>query len=204
MVATRSLRELLKSRGFKNILDWSHGVDAELFRPRKVALFGNREPVFLYVGRVSVEKNIEAFLRLDLPGRKIVVGGGPQLEQLKAAYPRVRFTGPKYGEDLARCYASSDAFVFPSLTDTFGLVLLEAMASGLPGAAFPVTGPMDVLSGADAGVIDNDLRQAALAALQLDPKRCREHALNYSWARSAQQFVDNIVKAHSPALQKAA
>lgn len=192
MVAARSLADELGRRGFAHILPWARGVDTDLFYPRSVRLFGADKPVFLYVGRVAVEKNIEAFLQLDLPGRKVVVGDGPQRAALEARFPDTVFTGPKAGEELAEHYASADVFVFPSLTDTFGVVLIEAMASGLPVAAFPVTGPADVVKPGITGVLDADLRHAALEALKLDGAVCREHALGFSWARSTQNFIDNI------------
>lgn len=195
-VATRSVTSELKKRGFERLMLWSRGVDTDLFRPRKLRLFGGG-PVFLYVGRVSVEKNIKAFLDLDLPGRKVLIGGGPQAAELARAYPDALFTGPKLGEDLARAYASADVFVFPSLTDTFGLVLLEALASGVPVAAFPVSGPSDVLAGSQAGVLSTDLREAALAALEIDPDTARQHALTYSWENSTRQFLDNMIAAHN-------
>lgn len=201
MVSTPSLAEELAGKGFRRIHPWSRGVDTEMFHPRPDRLFGAEGPVFLYVGRVAVEKNIEAFLRLDLPGRKAVVGGGPQLEALRAAYPEVVFTGPKQGEELARCFASADVFVFPSLTDTFGIVLLEAMASGVPVAAYPVTGPRDVVRPA-TGVLDADLGRAALSALKLDRSACRDYALQFSWRRSAELFMDNIVRARAAAKQE--
>ena len=194
-VATRSIAEELLSRGFRRLMLWSRGVDTELFRPRPVRQFGEG-PVFLYVGRVAVEKNIDALLKLDLPGKKVVVGGGPQLSDLKALYPEVEFTGPKEGEDLALAYASADVFVFPSLTDTFGLVLLEALASGVPVAAFPVTGPLDVLTEPGMGVLDWDLKSAALEALKLDKETAREHALRFAWENSAREFIDNVLAAH--------
>ncbi|MGI9384909.1 MAG: glycosyltransferase family 4 protein [Methyloligellaceae bacterium] len=199
MVATPSLETDLSRRGFTNILRWTRGVDTDLFRPRQERLFGDSEPVFLYVGRVAVEKNIKAFLDLELPGRKVIVGGGPQLEPLRAKYPDAIFTGPKRGEDLARHYASANVFVFPSLTDTFGIVLLEALASGVPVAAYPVTGPKDVVESGMVGALDRDLGKAALAALALDPAKCRTHALKYSWSNSARQFIDNIVAASGEA-----
>lgn len=194
MVATQSLREDLAARGFANLKPWTRGVDLALFRPRPgeplpYALPG---PVFLYVGRVAVEKNIEAFLALDLPGSKLVVGGGPQLEQLRRRFPGAHFAGPQQGEALARHYAAADVFVFPSLTDTFGLVVLEALASGLPVAAFPVTGPKDILAGSAAGALDQDLRRAALAALALDPAAARRQAERYSWPATARLFLDNL------------
>ncbi len=164
MVATPSLARELEADGFERVLPWTRGVDTALFRPSPVRLFGDG-PVFLYVGRIAAEKNIAAFLDLDLPGRKVVVGGGPQLDELSARYPDVLFTGKKTGEALAECYASADAFVFPSTTDTFGMVLLEAMASGLPIAALPVCGPQDVVTDGVTGFLSHDLRAAALAAL---------------------------------------
>lgn len=195
-VAAPSVEEDLRAKGFKRMMRWTRGVDVDLFRPRNVRYFGEG-PVFLYVGRVSVEKNIEAFLDLDLPGRKVVVGGGPQLAELKRSYPDVLFTGAKEGEELAEAYASGDVFVFPSLTDTFGLVLLEALACGVPVAAYPVHGPKDVLTDPESGVLDNDLRTAALKALDLSPEAARDHALNFSWENAAQQFLDNVLIAHN-------
>lgn len=190
MVATSSLARELESQGFERVLPWTRGVDTELFRPRPVRHFG-AGPIFLNVGRIATEKNIEGFLSLQLPGRKVVVGGGPQLAELKARYPEVLFTGKRTGEALAECYASADVFVFPSRTDTFGMVLLEAMASGLPVAALPVTGPVDVVS-EHTGVLSHDLRQAALAALQLDSERVRAHALSFAWENAARLFLANI------------
>lgn len=196
MVATQSLRDELTSREFKNIRPWTRGVDLELFRPYGRTDFTDLPgPIFVYIGRVAVEKNIGAFLDLDLPGSKVVVGGGPQLEQLKRAYPAVTFTGPRYGEALARSYASADVFVFPSLTDTFGLVILELLACGTPVAAFPVTGPKDVLSNADGkiGAASDDLRAAALEALTADRAACRTHAERYSWRACAEIFLSHLV-----------
>lgn len=199
MVAASTLAKELCRRGFTNILPWSRGVDTNLFRPRQDRLFGKGKPVFLYVGRVAVEKNIEAFLKLNLPGRKAVVGGGPLLPALKEAYPDVLFTGPKSGDDLARHYASADVFVFPSVTDTFGVVLLEAMASGLPVAAYPVTGPADIVEPGITGFLNRDLHRAAMDALELDGENCRKTALNYSWARSTENFLENIAIANPDA-----
>ncbi|WP_127089476.1 glycosyltransferase family 4 protein [Aquabacter cavernae] len=198
MVATATLERELEQRGFKRLMRWSRGVDAEMFRPRPEVNLGLPGPVFLYVGRVAVEKNIEAFLALDLPGSKAVVGGGPALASLKERFPETRFYGPKEGEELAEIYAGSDVFVFPSRTDTFGIVLLEAMASGLPVAAYPVTGPKDVLSEATepVGVLDEDLRTACLKALELSPRAARDFALRYTWRECARQFLDNVLIAH--------
>jgi glycosyltransferase involved in cell wall biosynthesis len=195
-VATQSVEDDLKARGFERMMRWTRGVDVDLFRPRNVRLFGEK-PVFLYVGRVAVEKNIKAFLDLDLPGRKVVVGSGPQAAELERRYPDVLFTGPKEGEALAEAYASADVFVFPSLTDTFGLVLLEALACGVPVAAYPVCGPKDVITDPTAGVLDADLQAAALKALTLDREAARAHALNYSWENSAREFVENVLAAHN-------
>lgn len=198
MVATDGIEAELKRWGVGNIGRWGRGVDTDLFRPDPDAraLFGDGgddgRPVFLYVGRVAVEKNIGAFLDLDLPGRKVVVGGGPMLEELKRRYPGVTFTGPKFGHELARHFAAADVFVFPSLTDTFGLVVLEALACGTPVAAFPVAGPKDVLQGAPVGVLDDDLRKAALAALEIPRDACRAFALRNSWDASVDQFLANL------------
>ena len=201
MVATPSLHLELANRGFKNLRQWSRGVDLALFRPEPKEHWSIPRPVFIYVGRVAVEKNIGAFLDLDLPGSKVVVGGGPQLASLSRQYPEVHFTGPRHGDALARAYAGSDVFVFPSLTDTFGLVLLEALACGTPVAAFPVTGPVDVLSGAtgDIGTVNADLRQAALDALHADRVACRAHAERYSWRGCAEIFLSHLMPLIQPA-----
>jgi glycosyltransferase involved in cell wall biosynthesis len=200
-VATPSVAADLAARGFERLMPWSRGVDTELFKPRNVRLFGE-PPVFLYVGRIAVEKNIKAFLDLDLPGRKVLVGSGPQLDELKRAYPDALFVAPRHGEALAEAYASADVFVFPSLTDTFGLVMLEALACGVPVAAFPVSGPKDVLTDPKAGVLGTDLREAALKALKLDRNAARAHALTYSWENSARQFIENTMAAHNLGLPK--
>ncbi len=191
MVASRSLALDLDRRGFQRLMPWTRGVDTELFRPRGVRRFGDG-PVFLYVGRIAVEKNIEAFLRLELPGQKVVVGTGPLLGELAGRHPDVVFTGKKVGEDLAECYASADVFVFPSLTDTFGIVLLEAMASGVPVAAYPVTGPLDNVVDGKTGQLDWDLQAASLRALEMDRTAVRAHAEAYSWDTAARMFVANI------------
>lgn len=192
MVATQTLEDKLKSRGFQNIKRWTRGIDTKLFKPRDSILSHLPGPVFMYVGRVAIEKNIEAFLKLDLPGSKVVVGDGPQRQQLERKFPDVFFLGMKRGKELAAHYASADVFMFPSLTDTFGLVLLEALASGVPVAAYPITGPLDVIGDAPVGVLDQDLRDAALKALKIDRASCREFALNYTWEKSARQFHGNL------------
>jgi len=195
MVATHSLRTELVARGFRNIVSWSRGVDLSLFKPEPREDWGLPRPVFVYIGRVAVEKNIGAFLDLDLPGSKVVVGGGPQLASLQRDYPNVTFTGPRYGEALARAYAGSDVFVFPSRTDTFGLVILESLACGTPVAAFPVTGPKDVMADAvgKIGAVNADLRLAALEALTADRAACRAHAERYSWRACAETFLSHLV-----------
>ncbi|MFO1061015.1 MAG: glycosyltransferase family 1 protein [Dongiaceae bacterium] len=192
MTATPSLRRELAARGFTHLLPWSRGVDTGLFRPRDKGFLDLPRPVFLSVGRVAVEKNVEAFLALDLPGSKLVVGDGPQRAELARRYPGAHFAGARHGEDLARHYAASDVFVFPSRTDTFGLVLLEALASGVPVAAYPVPGPLDVVGGAGVGCLDADLRRAALEALSVPPERCRDYAVQFSWRRCAEQFLANL------------
>jgi glycosyltransferase involved in cell wall biosynthesis len=192
MVATSSLEQELQSRGFHNLRRWSRGVDTIMFRPRDKSFLDLPRPIHLYVGRVAVEKNVEAFLKLDLPGSKLVVGGGPQLAELKRRYPQTHFVGPREGEDLASHYAAADVFVFPSRTDTFGLVLLEALASGLPVAAFPVPGPLDVINGSAVGFLDEDLAGAARRALDVPPAACRDYALQFSWQRSSEQFLANL------------
>ena len=192
MVASQSLADELAGRGFERIMPWTRGVDTELFRPRPgTRLFGDG-PVFLYVGRVAIEKNISAFLDLDLPGRKVVVGSGPLLDALRLRYPDVLFTGKKTGEDLARHYASADVFCFPSRTDTFGIVILEAMASGVPVAAFPVTGPKDIVKSGISGSIGDDLRAACRSALALDRDAVRLQAESFSWESAARLFLSNI------------
>lgn len=192
LVGTPHLLSLLEARGFANAALWTKGVDTELFHPDKRHETAFEAPVFLYVGRVAVEKNIEAFLSLDLPGTKVVVGDGPSRADLEKRYPAAVFTGVRHGDDLARLFAGADAFVFPSRTDTFGLVLLEALASGTPVAAFPVTGPIDVIGDAPVGVLSDDLRQAALAALEVPRQNCRAYAERFSWAASTRQFLDHL------------
>jgi glycosyltransferase involved in cell wall biosynthesis len=192
MVATPTISRLLADRGFANIKRWTRGVDTELFRPRPKDFLDAPRPISIYVGRVAVEKNIEAFLSADIPGTKYVVGGGPQLAALMKRYPAARFVGPRDGDELASYFAAADVFVFPSRTDTFGLVMLEALASGVPVAAFPVPGPLDVIGGSDIGVLDEDLGRAVSRALKIDPARCRDFALAHSWQAAAHQFLSNV------------
>ncbi|MBO6512248.1 MAG: glycosyltransferase, partial [Roseibium sp.] len=182
---------------FDNLMRWSRGVDEKLFKPYEGSVLPADlpRPVFMYVGRVAVEKNIKAFLDLELQGSKVVVGGGPQLDALRRDYPSVLFTGSKLGEDLARHYSDADVFVFPSLTDTFGNVMLEALACGVPVAAYPVMGPLDVIGDTGAGVLSEDLKEAAEAALDIPREHCRAVALNYTWAACAKQFLENCIAA---------
>lgn len=193
MAATPALVGELRSRGFRNVVLWSRGVDTKLFHPRDIdiCLPG---PVFLCVGRVAVEKNLEAFLELDLPGTKVIVGDGPARRKLERRYPQAIFLGARHGEELAEIYAACDVFVFPSKTDTFGLVLLEALASGLPVAAFPVQGPRDVIGSAAVGVLSDDLRAACLEALSIPREACVEFAAAHSWEASARVFIEHACR----------
>ncbi len=204
MVATQSLQDDLAAHGFRNLMRWPRGVDHALFRPRPDADLGFPRPVFLYVGRVAVEKNLEAFLELDLPGTKVVVGDGPAREHLSRAYPETKFLGVRRGEALGEAYAAADVFVFPSLTDTFGNVLLEALASGVPVATYPVTGPKDIVTDPRAGALDADLGKAAIAALSLSREAARDFALRFTWPSSAAIFRDNILRANSASARSVA
>jgi len=192
MVATPSLMSELTQRGFRNLGMWTRGVDTELFRPERAIDIGFPRPIFMTVGRVAVEKNLAAFLSLDLPGTKVIVGTGPQQAELERQFPDAKFVGELQNETLAAHLAAADVFVFPSRTDTFGVVQLEALASGVPVAAFPVTGPRDVVGGAPVGVLDEDLRSACLRALTISRQACRSFALNYSWENSARQFIGHV------------
>jgi glycosyltransferase involved in cell wall biosynthesis len=205
LVATASLRAELAERGFTKLRPWTRGVDSELFHPVDgPPTLDLPRPIFLSVGRVAVEKNLEAFLSLDLPGTKVVVGEGPAMAHLQARFPKAVFLGKHTGDDLARIYASADVFVFPSVTDTFGIVVLEALASGLPVAAYPVTGPLDVLGGHEtAGALDWDLGAAARRALTLSKSAARDLALRHSWHQCARMFIDEMVfAAQHPELQE--
>ena len=194
MVATESLSEELTRRGYRNIRSWSRGVDIDLFRPHPADPYeGLPRPIFVCIGRVAVEKNIRAFLSLDLPGSKVVVGDGPQRATLAREFPDVHFTGARYGAELSASYAGADVFVFPSVTDTFGLVMLESLACGTPVAAFPVTGPRDLLAEAPVGRVDTDLRRAALGALEVDRSLCRPFAEMHSWQACTQLFLNHLV-----------
>jgi 1,2-diacylglycerol 3-alpha-glucosyltransferase/glucuronosyltransferase len=193
MVPTPSQQQRLINAKFSDVVVWTRGVDINLFHPRSKEFISDSRPISMYMGRVAVEKNIEAFLKIDLPGTKYIIGDGPDLEELKKKYPDAKFTGFKRGEELATYLAAADVFVFPSLTDTYGLVMLEAMACGVPVAAFPVTGPIDVIVQGKTGVYDNDLEKAVLAALKLNPDDCTEFAKNNSWRNSAETFLNHLV-----------
>ena len=195
LAATPTLSSELTTRGFKNAKIWPRGVDAELFRPRAQSDLNLPRPIFLTVGRLAVEKNLEAFLKLDLPGTKLVVGDGPARSALTRQFSDAVFMGPMHGHALAEIYAAADVFVFPSRTDTFGLVLLEALASGVPIAAFPAAAPRDVIGEAHVGVLDEDLRRACLDALNCSRDDCRDFAMRMTWANSARIFLDHVTKA---------
>ena len=195
LVPTPVVRADLAARGFAHLALWSRGVDTRVFHPRAGQRLAGNPPIFLYVGRVAVEKNIDAFLRLDLPGTKWVVGEGPELERIRREYPQVRFLGVLTQDRLAEVYSGADVFVFPSRTDTFGLVLVEALACGCPVAAYPVTGPLDVIGDAPAGVLDEDLRAACLAALRIPRHNAATHARQFTWERATAQFRQHLQQA---------
>jgi glycosyltransferase involved in cell wall biosynthesis len=192
MAPTQVVVDDLVANGFQNVRLWSRGVDGEIFRPQPSKRLDSEPPIFLYVGRVAVEKNVEAFLELDLPGSKWVVGTGPALERFRAKFPEANYLGVLEREELARVYAAADVFVFPSRTDTFGLVLLEAMACGLPVAAYPVTGPRDVIGDSKAGVLHEDLRTACLKALELKREDALARARLFTWRAATEQFYGHL------------
>ena len=193
MVSTRTLRDDLRSRGFKNLVHWGRGVDTDCFRPREKSFLDLPRPIAAYVGRVAVEKNIGEFLRMPWSGSKIVIGDGPERAALMAAHPEVRFLGFLFGEQLAQHLSAADIFAFPSRTDTFGLVMLEAMACGVPVAAFPVTGPIDVVADGITGALDESLHMAAMRALLISPEACRRQAMLSSWEACTRDFEKNLV-----------
>ncbi len=196
MVATPGLMEELSERGFRNMKLWERGVDTEVFRPMPSDIMADLpRPISIYVGRIAVEKTLEDFLDLDLPGTKVIVGAGPQEEELRAKYKDVHFAGKQFGEDLVKYYSASDVFVFPSRTDTFGLVNVEALACGVPVAAYPVRGPLEIIQDAPkgCGVLHEDLKTAIMTALEeRDPQACIKHAQKFSWTAGAKQFVANL------------
>jgi len=193
MYSTPTLRAMLEEHGFENLVRWVRGVDTDIFTPGPAAELPFARPIQVYVGRIAVEKSIEDFLRLDTPGTKVVVGDGPQRQELTERYPEVRFLGTLRGEELVRHYRAADVFVFPSRTDTLGLVMLEALACGVPVAAYPVQGPLDVVGNTGAGVLSEDLTAAVQAAIGIDPGRCRARALEFSWDQSVEEFLNNLV-----------
>ena len=195
MVAADSLMKELESWGFKNVVYWPRGVDAELFNPGNPMELAGEKPIFMYMGRVAPEKNIEAFLSLDLPGTKYIVGDGPAKKNLEKKYPNVIFTGYKFGEELARHLAAADVFVFPSLTDTLGLVMLEANACGVPVATLPSQASSAVIKEGENGAVDTDLKAACMRALKLSRTKCREIALECGWQKPAELFLQNLVSA---------
>lgn len=200
MVATETIRVQLRAQGLDQLRHWSRGVDIGTFNPDHVPpdlFLGLPRPIQLYVGRVAVEKNIEAFLASSHPGSKVVVGEGPALDSLRARFPDAHFLGQRTGAALAACYAGADVFVFPSRTDTFGLVMIEALASGTPVAAYPVAGPLDVLSTA-SGAMHADLDQAIAAALRLERDDCLAHGRSFSWRASALQFLAALQPSAQP------
>lgn len=196
LVPTSSLQKQLFARGITKTRVWSRGVDTEVFHPRFRRIVDLPKPILLYVGRVSTEKNIEAFLKLATPGTKVVVGEGPQKARLEKQFHKAVFTGACFGEALASWYASADVFVFPSRTDTFGLVLLEALASGTPVAAYPVTGPLDIIRPGISGTLSEDLLAAVLTSLKLNRSKAREAALEHSWSRCTAILEDALVPIH--------
>lgn len=192
MVPTEGIRSLLEGRGFTDVVIWTRGVQTDVFRPDEPVAYDLPRPIWIYVGRVAVEKNIEAFLGLELPGSKVVIGDGPDRLRLAERYAGCHFLGFKFGRELARHEAGADVFVFPSRTDTFGIVMLEAMACGLPVAAYPVTGPIDVVRPGETGVLDDDLAGACTAALALDRAACRRYAESRGWEHSTAEFLSHL------------
>jgi len=204
MVSTQSVRGQLHDRGFRNLAHWRRGVDTQLFRPQSKAYLDLPRPIAAYVGRVAIEKNVDAFLRMPWAGSRIVIGDGPELPRLRAQYANVLYAGFQFGEDLAAYMAAADVLVFPSLTDTFGLVNLEAMACGVPVAAYPVTGPIDVVEDGVTGALDTDLARASLRALNIDPRACRRRAEQSGWDICTREFERNLVACQPHIVQRPA
>lgn len=198
MVSTPTFQAELESHGFRNIVRWERGVDTQLFRPGDKSFLSLPRPIAAYVGRVAVEKNVGAFLRMPWQGSKLVIGDGPDRPALQARFPEAHFVGFRFREDLAAHIAAADVMVFPSRTDTFGLVNLEAMACGVPVAAYPVTGPIDVITNGVTGALDEDLGAAALRALLIDPRQCRARAERSGWDANTRQFEGNLVACRAP------
>lgn len=198
MAPTIVVKNDLEAHGFTNVVLWSRGVDLDIFKMQGSKILNTAHPIFLYVGRVAVEKNINAFLEIDLPGSKWVVGDGPAMAGIKQKYPNINYLGVLQQQELAKVYAAADVFVFPSKTDTFGLVLLEAMACGTPVAAYPVTGPIDVLGNSPAGAMNEDLREACMQALKIPREVARAHAERFSWRAASEQFANHLKPVPSP------
>jgi glycosyltransferase involved in cell wall biosynthesis len=192
MVSTASIRRDLAAHGFENLATWRRGVDTVMFKPHPKNFLTLPRPIAAYVGRVAVEKNVDAFLKMAWTGSKVIIGDGPERARLERQYPRATFVGYRFGEDLAMHLAAADIMVFPSRTDTFGLVNLEAMACGVPVAAYPVTGPIDVVEDGVTGALDFDLAAAAQRALEIDSKACRERALKSGWDVCSREFESNL------------
>ena len=191
LVPTKSMAEKLKDKGFKNIAIWSRGVDKNIFKPSKVKI-NNKRKKAVYFGRVSPEKNIEAFLNTNLNIEKIVIGDGPSLAKLKEEYPEVIFLGEKFGRELSKIVAESDVFVFPSKTDTFGIVIIEALACGVPVAAYPVTGPKDIIEHEVTGYLSDNLDRAIIGALKINRNNCIQESMKYSWENCSKQFETSL------------
>lgn len=199
LVRTSTQKKELEKRGFRNLRVWPGAVDTDLFRFRGKDALSLRRPISMYMGRVAIEKGLDEFLQLNLPGTQVVVGGGPDLNRLKSRYPKAVFTGPKFGEELAGILSAADVFVFPSRTDTFGLCMLEAMACGVPVAAFPVPGPLDVVVNGSTGSLNTDLKKAILQALTLDGDACLEFAMDHNWENSTHRFLNSQTQIHAQA-----
>lgn len=199
MVAADSLKDELASWGFQNLAIWPRGVDTELFHPNNPLSLPDTRPIFMYMGRVAPEKNLEAFLSLELPGTKYIVGDGPAKKSLEKKYPDAVFVGYKFGEELSRYVSAADVFVFPSLTDTLGLVMLEANACGVPVATFPSQASSSVIVEGENGIVDEDLQKACLSALKLSRERCREIALSLGWEKPSDMFLENLVRTEKSA-----
>jgi glycosyltransferase involved in cell wall biosynthesis len=198
LVRTSTQKTDLEALGYKHLEVWPGAVDTARFRPLGKSALTLPRPIAMYMGRVAVEKGLDDFLDLKLPGSRVVIGGGPDLETLRRKHPSAHFLGPKFGEELASLVSAADVFVFPSRTDTLGLVMLEAMACGVPVAAFPVPGPLDVIQEGSTGAMDKDLHSAVFRALRLDGEACIEFAQYHSWQRSTQRFLDMQKPVSSP------
>jgi len=195
LVNTKSHKEELEKRGFRNLSIWSRGIDFKKFKDTSIKL--NHKDYLLYVGRVSKEKNIEAFLNIETTHEKVVVGDGPYRQTLQKKFPRVKFVGCKTGPELAAWYRNASIFVFPSMTDTFGIVVIEALFCGVPVAAYPVTGPLDIVEEGITGSLDHDLKKAIDKALQINRENCTKNAEKYTWRNVAKQFISSLASIKS-------